>query len=72
MSKAKMMMPGKAGGCWEEGLAIWQFPQLGVPTPRCQHEEKKKKENEMDGGQETRERQAKRVETDLEGDKQKD
>lgn len=33
---------------------------------------KKKKENEMDGGQETRERQAKRVETDLEGDKQKD
>lgn len=40
VSKAKMMMPGEAGGCggaWP-GLAIWRFPQPGVPTPRCQHE----------------------------------
>lgn len=61
MSKAKMMMPGKARG----RTAIWQFPQPGVPTPRCQHEKKKKREG--DGWRAGDERQGKRVGTDLGG-----
>lgn len=58
VSKAKRMMPGEAGG------PAWLSGSRGVPTPRCQHVKRW-----MEGGDE---RQAKRVETDLEGDKQRD
>ena len=46
------------------GGAAWLSGSQGVPTPRCQHVKRW-----MEGGDE---RQAKRVETDLEGDKQRD